>query len=107
MEASKKKAQLSDKFEDGIFLGIKDGTEELIVGTPSGCKICRSVKRRSRADAADPLLFNSIRGTPWCLSPDGAVRDPRELKLDIDVRPANVALPPKVSTTDHSGPHRV
>ena len=36
LEASKRKAQLSNKFEDGIFLGIKDGTEELIVGTSSG-----------------------------------------------------------------------
>ena len=52
LEATKDKTQLSDKFEDGIFLGIKDGTEELIVGTPTGCKICRSVKRRSKAGAA-------------------------------------------------------
>ena len=28
-----------------------DGTEELIVGTPTGCKICRPVKRRSKAGA--------------------------------------------------------
>ena len=28
-----------------------DGTEELIVGTPTGCKICRLFKRRSKAGA--------------------------------------------------------
>ena len=54
---------------------IKDGTEELIVGTPTGCKICRSVRRRSREDAADPVFFNSVRGMSWCLVPDGAVRE--------------------------------
>ena len=46
-----------------------DSTAELIVGTPTGCKICRLVKRRSKADAADPIFFNSVRGTPWCLVP--------------------------------------
>jgi len=45
MEASKKKVQLDDKFKDGIFLGMKDGSEELVVGTPFGCFVCRSVKR--------------------------------------------------------------
>ena len=106
MEATKRKAQLSDKFEDGIFLGIKDGTEELIVGTPTGCKICRSVKRRSRADAADPVFVNSVRGTPWCLVPDDAVREPR-IPTQFDVRPASVELPPKIATADHSGPRRI
>ena len=106
LEATKRKAQLSDKFEDGIFLGIKDGTEELIVGTPTGCKICRSVKRRSRADAADPVFFNSVRGTPWCLVPDDAVREPR-MPTQFDVRPASVELPPRIVTADHSGPRRV
>ena len=106
MEATKRKAQLTDKFEDGIFLGIKDGTEELIVGTPTGCKICRSVQRRSRADAADPVFFNSVRGTPWCLVPDDAVREPR-IPTQFDVRPASVELPQKIATADHSGPRRI
>ena len=106
LEASKRKAQLSDKFEDGIFLGIKDGTEELIVETPTGCKICCSVKRRSRADAADPVFFNSVRGTPWCLVPDDAVREPR-VPMQFDVRPASVELPPRIVAADHSRPRRV
>ena len=33
-----------------------DGTEELIVGTPTGCKICRPVKRRSKAGAVQEEL---------------------------------------------------
>ena len=106
LEASKRKAQLSNKFEDGIFLGIENGTEELIVVTPTGCKICRSVKRRSRADAADSVFFNSVRGTPWCLVPDDAVREPR-VPMQFDVRPASVELPPRIVAADHSGPRRV
>ena len=76
------------------------------MGTPTGCKICRSVKRRSREDAADPVFFNSIRGTPWCLVPDDAVREPR-VPTQFDVRPASVELPPRVVAADHSGPRRV
>ena len=42
------------------------------MGTPTGCKIYRLVKRRSKADAADPIFFNSVCGTPWCPAPDDA-----------------------------------
>ena len=43
--ASKKKVQITDKFLDGVFLGIKEGSEEFIVGTPAGCVVCRTVKK--------------------------------------------------------------
>ena len=72
-----------------------DGTEELIMGTPTGCKICRLVKRRSKADAADPIFFNSVRGTPWCLVPDDAVQEElefmRQLQVYLEV-PADLVL---------------
>ena len=64
LDASKKKVQITDKFFGGIFLGIKEGSDEFIVGTPAGCVVCRNVKRRLREDAADTVFFNSIRGTP-------------------------------------------
>ena len=54
LEASKKKIQITDMFLDGIFLGTKEGSEEFIVGTPAGCVVCRTVKRRPREDAAEP-----------------------------------------------------
>ena len=38
LEASKKKVQIMDKFLDGVFLGIKEGSEE--------CIVCRTVRRR-------------------------------------------------------------
>ena len=70
------------------------------------CKIYCSVKRRSRADAADLVFFNSVRGTPWCLDPDDAVREPR-IPTQFDVGPASVELPPKIAaaqiTPDRAG----
>ena len=68
-----------------------DGTEELIVGTPTGCKICRCVKRRSKADAADPVFFNSVRGTPWCLVPDDAVQEELDFMRQLKVYPEILA----------------
>ena len=46
-------------------------------------------KRRLREDAADPISFNSIRGTPRRWLPDDEPREPREPReqpLRIDVR---------------------
>ena len=63
------------KLVDGIFLGITDGSEEFIVGTPAGCAECRTVARRLRVDAADLVFCNSICGTPRRLVPDDDPRD--------------------------------
>ena len=59
LEPSKKKVQITDKFLDCFFLGIREGSEEFFVGTPAGCVVCRTVKRRPREDAADPVFFFS------------------------------------------------
>ena len=56
LEASKK-IQIPEKFWDGIFLGVKEGSEEFIMGTLAACVVCRTVKRRPREDAADPVFF--------------------------------------------------
>ena len=101
LEASKKNIQITDKFLDGIFLGIKEGSEEFIAGTPTSCVMCRNVKRRPREDAADPVFFNSVRGTPKRLLPDDELREPREPReqpLRIDVRPVHTDLPSPIST---------
>ena len=37
LEASKKKVQITHKFLDGVFLGIKEGSEEFIGNT---CWLC-------------------------------------------------------------------
>ena len=101
LEASKKKIHITDKFLDGIFLSIKEGSEEFIVGTTAGCVVCRAVKGRPREDAADPVFFNRIRGTPNRLLPDDEpreAREPREQPLRIDVRPVHTALLLPIST---------
>ena len=97
LEASKNKVQISDKFENYIFLAIKNCSEEFIVGTLAGCVVCRTVKRRPRDDAADPVFFNSIRGILRRLLPDVVVREPRGRPSRIDVRPVQTDLPPPIN----------
>ena len=83
--------------------------EGFIVGTPAGCVVCTTVKRRPREDAADPVFFNSIRGSPRRLLPDNEPREPREPReppLRIDVRPAHTDLHPPINT-EPAKPRRV
>ena len=71
--------------------------------------VCRTVIRRPREDAADPVFLNSIRGTPTRLLPDDEPREPREPReqpLRIDVRLLHADLPPPIST-EPSKPRRV
>ena len=109
LEASKKKVQITDKFSDGIFLGFKEGSQEFIVGTPAGCVVCKTVKRRPREDEADPVFFNSIRGTPKRLLPDDEPREPREPREQpslIDVRRGHTDFLPPINA-EPAKPRRV
>ena len=101
-------SEISDIFLDGVFLGIKEGSEEFVVGTPAGCAVCRTVKRPSREDAADHVFSQSIRGTPTRPVPDDEPREPREpgeQPLRIDVCLVHPDLPP--ISTEPSKPRRV
>ena len=96
LEGSKKKVQVSEKWHDGIFLGLVDETEEAIVGTPNGCFKARSIRRRPAEECRDPLFFNSVVGLPWKLqpgSPDGAEQVDAPVALKLDVQPAEIELP--------------
>ena len=106
LERSKKKVQITDKLLDVIFLGIKEVSEEFIVGTPAGCVVCRTVKRRPREDAADLVFLNSIRGTSKRLLPDDESREPTELPFRIDVHPVHIDLPPPINM-EPAKPRRV
>ena len=69
LQQNKKKAQQTPKFEEGIFLGIKDGSMEAVIGTSSGCCYARTVRRMTKEDASDPTLLNSVVGSPWEMKP--------------------------------------
>ena len=47
---------------------VKEGSEDFVVGTPAGCVVHRTVKRRPREDAADGLFQQH----PWNTQETGA-----------------------------------
>ena len=76
-------------------MGIKEGSEEFLIGTLALCVVCRTVKRRPREDAADPAFFKSIRGTLTRLLPDDEPREPTERPSRVDVRPDTEPIKPR------------
>ena len=86
---------------DGLFLGIKDGSEELIIRTPYFDWRAELSKRRPREDAAGPF-FQHPGIACWMTR----IREPREPKLLIDLRLANADLLPPISA-EPSKPRRV
>ena len=76
-----------DKFNirlsEGIFLGVRDETSEIIIGTPDGVVKARDFRRKgSHSERWDISNFNEFRGVPW--QPIPGVED-SELKVRVSM----------------------
>ena len=89
------------KFQEGIWLGLDQRTEEVIIGTPSGIVKCRSVRRRPEPERWNTDAVLAIRGTPWEPTPGvdpellrAAVRPPQDVDspLGLEVPVAEPGL---------------
>ena len=73
---------------DGIFLALKDNTNEYLCYAPDWKRIiaAQSLRRLSPEERCNADMFNQIEGTPWCLnvhaSPDAPVRQPISMSAD-------------------------
>ena len=69
--------RVGPRWEDGIFLGVSDRSDELYVGTEGGTHKVRTVRRREATDRVDFTFLNSVSARPW----DGPkkVRDVRSV----------------------------
>ena len=95
----KPKSKMSGKYDTrwstGIWLGIREESGEVIIGTDEGCIKCRTIRRKSSdAERYNVELFMNMKGVPWEPEPGRPgieirtkVRLPTE-ELDI-VKPAN------------------
>ena len=72
MKAGKKRKKLDARFLHGIFVGLADRSDELLVSTPYGCFKARTVRRLIVADRKGPEFLKVIKGVPWCLEPSGS-----------------------------------
>ena len=58
--------KLESRWESGIWLGLRDETNEAIIGTPDGCIKARDVRRYgSEEEKWDQDKFMSMSGVPW------------------------------------------
>jgi hypothetical protein len=65
LEAGKLKSQLQDRWHEGIFLGVQDRSDEVLVGTREGVFKARTLRRLDGVQRRDPDLVKSLRGVPW------------------------------------------
>ena len=74
-------ARVEPRWEDGIFLGVSDRSDELYVGTDGGMHKVRTVRRREATERVNLTFLNSVSAKPW----DGPkkVRDVRIVLLDV------------------------
>ena len=66
MLAGTKRAKSEDRFLPGIFLGLSDRSDELVVGTPTGCFKARTIRRLPMAERKDPEFVKACIGVPRC-----------------------------------------
>ena len=70
--AGKMPSRLDPRFIPGIFFGVVEGSEEVLVGTGQGVVKARSFKRLPADGRADPAAFRAVIGVPWRLVPGDA-----------------------------------
>ena len=79
----------------GVFLGVREETGELIVGTPEGIVKARDFRRHgSSQDRWNKKLFDSFRGVPWATIPGHETQDIKShIELPEPVSYTHLTLP--------------
>ena len=58
--------KLDSRWDTGIFLGVRGGSGEIIVGTKLGVLKARSFRRKGSEDEIwDAKELSEMKGTPW------------------------------------------
>ena len=71
------KINLEPRFQDGIFLGVTDRSDEAIVFGPEGIRKARTIRRRPLGEQWSKEELLAVRGTPLQPNPhseDGRIR---------------------------------
>ena len=96
LQAGKRRSKLEDRWHPGIFCGIADRLDEVLVMDASGvhkARTCKWLDERARVDAS---LLSSVTGLPWRPVPgDPAVEEvPVTSHLEAPPVVAETELPP-------------
>ena len=58
--------KFDERWEEGIWLGSRDESDEILIGTNEGVVKARSVRRKAQfEDRWNADQFNNMKGTPW------------------------------------------
>ena len=91
------------RWSEGIFLGLRDESGEIIIGTEEGCVKARDFKRLSDENERwDAVKFNKMRGSPWEPVPG---RGSTELRVNVHI-PTSSEEPIPHETGREGGVHR-
>ena len=84
LRQDKRTNKAEPRYEFGIWAGIKCGSNEVYILTPSGVARARNIRRLSDEECWDKELLNEVRGTPWDHT-DGQLDEP--ITADPDIPP--------------------
>ena len=71
----RRRRKFEDRWATGIYLGLVERSNMVLIGTPEGVRKVNCIKRLPRIQAKDPLLAQSVKGYPWSLSEGARVAD--------------------------------
>ena len=87
----KARSTAAPKYIPGIFLGLVDRSDEVIIGNADGVFHARSFRRLPPSEAHDAELLQSIKGLPWDLTRKTVGRRADEIPLRIVANPVTRA----------------
>ena len=61
--------KMAAKWRDGVFLGVRDASNEYFVGTPDGVFKTRNIQLKPESQKSELSQLQAITGTPWCMVP--------------------------------------
>ena len=62
---AKSVARFEPRWEDGIFFGVSDWSDELYVGAERGVRKVRTLRRREATERVDVTFMNAVSGRRW------------------------------------------
>ena len=86
IDNDQRKTKLEARWCDGVFLGMRKGSDEYLVGTKDEVYKTRSVRRKADQDKHDQKQLLEVRGLPWQPTPDN--------QNNCDILPAGTVIVP-------------
>ena len=87
----KGREKMSPRWESGIWLGVRDESGEILIGTAEGVLKARSFMRKPESQQWNYEEFAGMQGVPWEPRPG---HEGREIKSKLNI--ANTPIQPEI-----------